>query len=193
MSSTNRGHKKQVGTYERQAEDFYATPAWATDAIIPVLWGSHFGGVWLDPCAGAGAILDVLERHGVPSERRRGIEIDPGRAGTARGRHVGVTQADALKSSSWGLGARQPNIILTNPPYALAMEFVERALQEAPVVVMLLRLAWMASQARADFHQKHPSDVYVLSKRPSFVGGRADSADYAWFVWGQGGGRWRVL
>ena len=86
-----------------------------------------------------------------------------------------------------------------NPPYAGAYEFITRSLSEvAPVngtVAALLRLNWLGSKKRAAFHKLAPSDVYVLSKRPSFGGSSGtDATEYAWFVWGPGrGNRWFIL
>lgn len=36
-------------------------------------------------------------------------------------------------------------------------------------MVFLLCLAWLSSLDRVAFHKKHPSDVYVLDRRPSFA------------------------
>lgn len=66
MSATNRGSK-------RQERDFYSTPSWCVEAILPYLtpWETA-----CDPCAGTGAILKVL-----PDDREVwGLEIDPTRA-----------------------------------------------------------------------------------------------------------------
>jgi len=45
--------------------------------------------------------------------------------------------------------------IVTNPPFALAEEFVELALERAPLVIMLLRLAFYESDRRTDILEKH--------------------------------------
>jgi hypothetical protein len=77
------------------------------------------------------------------------------------------------------------------------MEFIERALREAPEdadVAFLLRLNFLGSQRRAAFHRSFPSDVYVLPRRPSFTGGGTDATEYCWMVWGaERGGRWSIL
>jgi hypothetical protein len=85
------------------------------------------------------------------------------------------------------------DVVITNPPYNQALEFVRASLRWGKVVVMLLRLNWIASQKRHAFVREHPPDVYVLPNRPSFTGKGTDSIEYAWFVWGQGGGRIDVL
>jgi hypothetical protein len=65
------------------------------------------------------------------------------------------------------------DLIMSNPPYGLAMEFILESLRltekRGGEVAMLLRLGWLASETRADFHRKHPSDVYILPKRPSYA------------------------
>lgn len=83
----------------------------------------------------------------------------------------------------------QVDLIITNPPFSLALQFLEKSLSEAPTVVYLLRLRFLASVKRgAWWHMHPPTHQFVLSKRPSFTGdGRNDSADYAWFAWDRGG------
>jgi len=77
--------------------------------------------------------------------------------------------------------------IITNPPYSIAQEFIEKCFKIADQnteIIMLLRLAFLESKKRYEFWQKHPvSELYVLSKRPSFTGGGTDATAYAWFVW----------
>ena len=48
----------------------------------------------------------------------------------------------------------------------------------------LLRLAFLESVKRRPFWEQHPpAAVYVFTRRPSFTGGRTDSAAYGWFIW----------
>jgi hypothetical protein len=84
-------------------------------------------------------------------------------------------------------------VVITNPPYNQALEFVETSMRWGRIVVMLLRLNWIASAKRHAFVRDHPPDVYVLPNRPSFTGKGTDATEYAWFVWGMGGGRIEVL
>jgi hypothetical protein len=192
MSSTNRGA-------QREPDDFYETPAWATRAILPHLpWHSPSSTVVLDPFAGRGAILDVV--HRTQRANLYGIELDPGRA-EACARLAEVMTGDAFAPQGWAPALSFSPItqwtIITNPPYSRAQEAVERGLVEIGAegtMAMLLRLPWLASQKRAPLHRAHPADLFVLPRRPSFTGKGTDSADYAWFVWGPGrGGRWSIL
>ena len=76
------------------------------------------------------------------------------------------------------------DLILTNPPFSLAQEFIEKAIKEADTVIMLLRLNYLGSQKRNIFWNKFPpTALHVLSKRPSFTGSGTDATEYAWFIW----------
>jgi hypothetical protein len=157
VSSTNRAA-------ERQPDDFYATPAWATRAILPHLRG---GLLVLDPFAGKGAILDVAKVSG-KWKHTEGVEIDPGRADVCVSRGHAVRTHDALAAGfSWDVHGQT---ILTNPPFSRAMDCVERALGEIGdgECAFLLPLGWISSAARAKFHRSHPADIFVLPRRPSF-------------------------
>lgn len=185
MSATGRN----LPGRERRAGDCYDTPAWCVRAILPHL--KSLGKV-LDPCCGTGAILDAVSA--VPGATTVGIEIDAVRAAACRQRHTTHCR-DAL-GGSWDTLWPWANTLITNPPYSLAMQFIERWQSEAtcPVAAMLLRLNFLGSQKRARFHRLHPADVYVLTRRPSFTDVGTDSTEYAWFVWGVGRGhRWEIL
>ena len=82
------------------------------------------------------------------------------------------------------------DIIITNPPYSIAIEFITHALdivKENGFVIMLLRINFLESQKRQDFFIQNPlHSLFVLSKRPCFINGRSDSTGYAWFIWQKG-------
>jgi hypothetical protein len=106
------------------------------------------------------------------------------------------------------------DLIITNPPYNLAEQFLRQSLKESRCVVYLLRINFLGSAKRKAFFDKHrPTHLYVHSERPSFVdvcgkckvkyqkaakiktcpecGGRVkagtDATEYAWFVWDSDG------
>lgn len=185
MSATGRS---ATTGYVRDRRDFFATPAWCVRAIL-----AHIpSGDVLDPCAGDGSILATVN-YEHPDGRQNGYELDPVRASVARERGLGIETRDALAVEAW----RSADVILMNPPFRLAEEFVRRALAEARSntwVVALLRLNWLAGMKRAKFHRDHPSNVYVLPRRPSFTGKGTDACDYGWFVWRRySGGQWQIL
>ena len=154
----------------RHPDDFYTTPLWATLAILPKL-GPLAGAYAIDPCAGKGAILDAVRQY-APTSTRLGLELDEERALAAKKEHQTHIR-DALSPEPWWPGRRRKTVALFNPPFKSAMEFVLRSLVEMDpkrdTTAALLRLNWLASKERKAFHRKHPSDVYVLDRRPSFA------------------------
>jgi len=160
MSSTNRGAI-------RIENDFYETPGWATRAILPLL-GRPPSRV-LEPNAGRGAILRELDDHWKPWETGmviHAIEFDKYRAVECRVRGAGrweVACEDYL-----GTIPGRYDLGMTNPTFEYAIPVVTRMLEECRDVVALLRLNMLGSQDRAPWWEKHPADVYVLPKRPSF-------------------------
>jgi hypothetical protein len=189
VSSTNRGSK-------RSEADFYPTPEWCVHALLNA-WTPPKYGRWLEPCAGDGAIIKA-----VTSFYQDRYELLPAwEAVELRGECSDDLDRHALILSSQcpanflqlDPAPGRYSVIITNPPYNLALEFIKHSLKFTDRVAMLLRLNFLASQSRREFHRRHPADVYVLSKRPSFTGSKTDSCEYAWFVWGDGGGKWRLL
>lgn len=156
MSATARGaHREEL--------DFYATPARCVEALLPHLKLDPAQTYVLEPGCGDGAIMSVLASRGF---HVTGIEVDRARAGRAVDRNCGrVAVTNFLSSAAFGTyGA-----VIGNPPYSLALEFVEKALKcTAGPVAMLLRLNWLSSKKRRDFHSAHPAHVLVMDSRPSF-------------------------
>lgn len=183
MSATNRSAAR-----EAHPNDFFETPAWCTKAILPLLPSANV----LDPCAGSGAILRAV-RDEYPDALVSGYEINDALTALSHEHGLSVETRDALGLDPW----RAADVILMNPPFALAEEFVRRALAEAQPtawVVALLRVNWIASIKRMAFHRAHPADLYILPRRPSFTGKGTDACEYAWFVWRRfAGGRWQIL
>jgi hypothetical protein len=88
------------------------------------------------------------------------------------------------------LGGTKFDLIITNPPFSLALEFLERSrelLTTSGVILFLLPLTWLASRRRwvRLFNGMHrPFKVWVLAKRPSFTGDRKTNAtEYGIFAW----------
>lgn len=177
MSATGRSGVRRKG-------DFYPTPAWVTELIVPQI---PAGVRVLDAGSGDGAISDVMSNHDIDVVC---VEIDEDLARLCALKHQTFT-GDFL-SNRWHCHA-----IVMNPPFSLAEEFVRHSLDlvgKTGTVIALLRLGFLESKKRSSFHRQFPSDIYVLDKRPSFVGGGTDQCAYCWAVWGPGrGGRWTVL
>ena len=88
-------------------------------------------------------------------------------------------------------GHGRPDWIITNPPFALAAEFVEHALDIALVgVAMLVRTTWLEGVDRWErlFRDTPPAIVAAFVERVPMTVGRWDpdaytATAYAWVVW----------
>jgi SAM-dependent methyltransferase len=181
----------------RDPDDFYATPSWCIDAILPHL---PSGGRVLDPGCGSGAILRaIMATAPFVHADLFGVEMHEGRAEEARALFADARKHHIETRDFLTYEGTSFDLVVGNPPFSLAMDFVERSLTLTKpfrgTVAMLLRMNWLASQKRAAFHRANPSDIYVLPRRPSFTpDGKTDSTEYAWFVWGPSrGNRWVIL
>lgn len=165
-------------TKDRDKDDFYPTPEWATQALVDALGVEYFKDYVWEPACGNGVMSNVLLRNGCVV--RSSDVVDRG---------YGDVE-DFLEA----VEAKGCKTIVTNPPFKQANEFILKALSLDGVerVCMFLRLSFLEGQKRKDLFEKHPPKyVHVFSKRVSF--GRADSAEknmnavaYAWFVWEKG-------
>jgi hypothetical protein len=80
---------------------------------------------------------------------------------------------------------------ITNPPFRLAEQFIERALELSTVgVAVILRSAFLESVGRFErlFSQRPPTDVLQFVERVPMVKGRVDpeaasATAYAWLIW----------
>lgn len=130
----------------------------------------------LEPGAGKGAFLGPLRKR-YPTAEISALDIEPsfGPWGKANNSY----EHDFLK---WSI---QHDLIIGNPPYTLALAFVKKAIELSPVVIFLVRQGFLASQKRnAFFRMNQPSDVFIISHRPSFTpDGQTDTADYCWVCW----------
>lgn len=210
MSRTKRLHKGADEAGPR-ACDYYATPAWVTAALMPVLDELSIR-TYIDPCAGDGAILRVIRDH--VSKREvpttvRGYEIRPEAVEQCRLDGLSVRQMDFLDDREWPSLVPQITLrgnicIVMNPPYGgrdnTAQRFIDtsikrlRAFAGGPsgrecFVAALLRTMWIndgqATHRRISWLRETVGmpDVYLLPQRPSFTGRGTDATTYAWFVW----------
>jgi hypothetical protein len=130
----------------RNANDFYPTPAPAIDALLSVLDLSR-GPSFLEPCKGDGAICDRI-----PVYPKYACEITEGR--------------DYFKYKPHG----PFDLIITNPPFSQALEFLQKSLAEADCVIYLLRLNFLGSRQRRQFWRDNPpTHLLALAERPVFA------------------------
>lgn len=187
-----RGRKRRGAEAVAVADfEFYPTPPSAITPIIECPDLTLPGGLWLDPCAGTGRIPLTVNAH------RSDVvwlmaEIDERHAPHLA---AAVRPVDTLLPFGNFLTMAWPHplaeLMIMNPPFSLALDFVRAGFDRAASVLMLQRLNWLAP-ARSSWLRNYMPDVYSLPTRPSFTGdGSTDAAEYAWFHWPVSGERRR--
>ena len=88
------------------------------------------------------------------------------------------------------------NDIVTNPPYIMAKDFAEHALNISPdgtKIAMFLKLTFLESQSRKELFEKYPfKKLYVFSQRQicakngDFKTITSSAVAYGWYVWEKG-------
>lgn len=162
--------------YERKERDLYETPAWATEALLPHLPSRPLPIIWEPACA-SGKMARVLEQVGTVW----GCDIEPG---------DGYTYADFLGPTP-RVDVDSISAVITNPPYELATEFIERALHRTQhlggLVAMLLRTDFDHALTRAHLFEKHCAFAkkVVLRRRIRWFENSkgSPSFNHAWFIW----------
>jgi hypothetical protein len=173
--------------YERKNRDFYATPAWVTEALLAHV---RFRGPIWEPCCGDGAMSSVLADHGYDL-----VSTD------LVNRGFGTPGVDFLSCRVVPGGCRS---IVTNPPYGdtgsqagqsrsptAMLGFLRHAMMLTKAVegqlALLVRLQWIAGKRAADTLSSGPfAAVIVLTRRIRWfeVGEDTNTAQHhhAWVV-----------
>ena len=162
---------------ERADKDYYATEPRAVELLCEI---EKFDGPILEPSCGEGHMSRVLQQAGYEVMSRDLADRGFGEV------------ADFLSpdNTEWG------GDIVTNPPYAFAQEFVEKALAIIPEgrkVAMFLKLTFLEGKKRAVlFNSTPPRRVWVsrsrlnCAKNGDFEHSPGSATAYAWFVWEKG-------
>ena len=181
---------------QKQEDPFsdFPTPGWVTDRLIDRWMSTHshglpFAGKWLEPTAGAGGIIERFKRTGVfrgavwdaweiqqQYERPLLQLVDNPKIGDARafaGAYARLSRPCVY------------DVAVTNPPYPQAMELLRVLRKISKVVVMLLRVNFLASEKRYSYWTSGgmPREIWQLPDRPKFKKGGSDSTEYGWFIW----------
>ena len=166
-------------TRDRVDNDYYATDPSSTVALLEAhkFYGSNF----LEPCCGEGHISKIV------SEYYPNVEID---SIDLVDRGFGTGGIDFLKFET----DKRYDSIITNPPYALAQEFLEKSFQilnPCGQIAMFLKTVWLESESRYNMFQDKDfplKTVYQFSKRVTLYknGEKMKNSGmiaYAWYVW----------
>lgn len=171
-------------TRERADNDFYATPFYATEAILNEI---ELKGSILEPAAGQGHISKVLKDY-YPNSEIVSTDLFQKNA------KFGITIQTGIDFLKHDFEKRYDNII-TNPPFKLATEFIERALQLSnDKVIMFAKIQLLEGVKRWEIFNSTPLKfVYVFSKRVNVLRNGeelnekgkpwATTMCFAWFVW----------
>jgi hypothetical protein len=153
--------------YDRKPHDLYETPEWVTRAVLPYIGDPTT--VW-EPACGNGKITNILKEHHHVSE-----------TDITRGQNF----FDYIEGSA--------NVILTNPPYNLATEFAEHALNlmkpNEGKVIFLLRTDFDHAKSRKHLFANNPAFTkkLILTKRIVWFENEGKKAqpsfNHAWFIW----------
>lgn len=178
----NTSHAVMAQRHEAaDSPDDFPTPMWATRALIEHVIGADAvrGLSCLEPACGRGYMVRPLREYF-------------GRVDAADAYHYGFGPVrDFL---TYPYEALSHDWLITNPPFRLAEEFVERAMTVARKgVAILARTVFLESVGRYEgiFSVTPPTKFAQFSERVPMVKGRVDpkastATGYAWFVWEKG-------
>lgn len=155
---------------DREAEDFYPSPAEITYALVHYELPYFEKYKVLEPCCGDGAISVILEDFGVRVRSQDLID-----------RGFGETGIDFLQTKKSDCQA-----IITNPPFNLSEAFIRHGFDTHGVKYMAMFLKasyWHAASRKKLFLEHQPSRVYALQWRPDFKGQGGPTMDFIWVVW----------
>lgn len=166
--------------HDDRQRDVYETPACATLALLNA---EEFffspRSIW-EPACGPGAMVWALRNAG---HRALGSDV---------GHFPDRTMFYGRNFFHETVAPKGTDAIMTNPPYKLAEEFVEHALQLCPRVFMLLRLAFLESVRRTKILEESGlRKVYVfrnrlpMMHRAGWNGEKIDGSAiaFAWYYW----------
>lgn len=166
-------------TEAKDSLDDFPTPPWATRALLEHVVDNPNGlkklSCW-EPACGQGHMSKVLNEY---FGRVKSSDLYPYGYGEVRDFTSGPI---ATGSVDW---------VITNPPFRMAEEFIQRALVAARIgVAILARTVFLESVGRYEriFRDQPPSKFAQFTERVPMVKGRLDKSastatGYAWFVW----------
>jgi hypothetical protein len=174
--------------YVRNDFDAYSTPTWCTRALVPHI-PEQVKTIW-EPASGEGAMANVLRDQGYTVIA---TDIRPGNGMPTHTESINFLDRSAAGAPShlWGFHA-----VISNPPFYLAQEFIERALElTAPqqgFVAMLLRADFDHAKGRRHLFADCPAFAkrLVLTRRIVWfvdpLTGKpkaAPSTNHSWYLW----------
>ena len=165
---------------KRKDSDFYETPFSLTQLLLDKLDLEELKNkTILEPCFGKGAILDVLGRNGFDKDKVYCYDIN-------------ASYLPEKKDFLEEIG--HYDVILTNPPFSKAFEFIKKAKEVSDSFFFLLPLSYLHGKKRYDeiySDRGFPlKKVFIFTRYP-MLGERLREDGkfhtgmmvYAWFWW----------
>lgn len=156
----------------RRPWDWYPTPDWATKVVVEKY---QISGKVFEPCTGQGDITNAIIKYTngavIPVTNDLNTECPAD------------THWDATSPENWdGLYF---DWVVSNPPFALAIEIIKQAMKHADNVLMLLRMSFLEPvEHRGLWLRDNPLKGLTVLPRISFSGdGKTDSVTCGWMYW----------
>ncbi|MBP53085.1 MAG: hypothetical protein CMG88_03770 [Marinobacter sp.] len=167
--------------WARKPADLYPTPIDCTYSLLPHIADLlPADALVLEPACADGMMVRPLEEFGY---RVDGYDLRPDVTGGQGG--FDFTEPDTVFEQAGSYDA-----VITNPPFAIAEKFIRRAIEEAPVAVMLLKAQyWNTKNRKKLFRDTKPYMELNLTWRPAFLEkerGKSPLMDCMWVVWVRG-------
>lgn len=169
-----------MAKWARKPADLYPTPPDCTYSLIPHIEDLVPAGARvLEPACADGQMSKALEEFGYVVDS---YDLRPEVL-------YGIGGVDFLDREN-GLFDEGYDAVITNPPFKAAHLFIERALEVAPVAVMLLKAQyWNTNNRKALFRSCGVSRELNLTWRPAFLEaerGKSPLMDCMWVVFERG-------
>lgn len=118
--------------------------------------------------AGAG-VWSMVSRAVWPRAEVLGLEVR-GSELAHLSRHCHHVMLGAIQQLGRRIVAWRPDLVVSNPPFSLTGDFLELALEAAPIVVFLVRATWGDSEEANDLLERYPPAIdLVITSRPHML------------------------
>jgi hypothetical protein len=158
------------------SNDDYPTPDWLIEAIMPLVKSLNPRTILEPACGSDQAIVKILKKH-FPKAEIVASDI------------VAPWNCDFLKTEP----VPDFDVIISNPPFFISEQFIRHAMSfrrngDRSSVIMLNRINFLGSKARAEWLRGWPPSIYVTPKRPSFGLNKwgkpgTDATEFCWMCW----------
>lgn len=179
--------------WDRKPADFYPTPFDVTQSLLPLIQkiaetrdATRPFRIW-EPCCGDLDMTRVLQFAGyeVTSTDIRDTGVIPFGEGFGG---FDFLNDDPVLNCGW---EPDPDMIVMNPPFNLAAEFIEKALSYTPNVACLMKIDYWNAVSRLPLWQRRMPQFFLpLTWRPAFLKaerGNSPLMNCAWCVWTERG------